>query len=78
MVMMPIQDIAVLVLVVFTLGLAVRHVLCYLIQCRKNRNMLVQQRPDQPVQQPAIPARRRQGQQRIGRKKPIEHDERLL
>ena len=76
MVMMPIQDIAVLVLA-FALGLTVGLMLCYLI-FRKSTDLVVQQRPNQPVEQPATPARRRHGQQRIGRKQPIEHDECLF
>ena len=74
--MTPIQDIAVLVLA-FALGLTVGLMLCYLI-CRKSTDLVVQQRPNQPVEQPATPARRRQCQQRIGKKEPIEHDECLL
>ena len=76
MVMMPIQDIVVLVLA-FALGLTVGLMLCYLI-FRKSTDLVVQQRPNQPVEQPATPARRRQCQQRIGRKQPTEHDECLL
>ena len=73
-------DIAVLVLV-FALGLTVGLMLCYLI-CRKNSNLVVQQRPlNQPVEQAAVPAqpapRRRHGIQKNERKQPTEHDEQL-
>ena len=77
--MMLIQDIAVLVLA-FALGLTVRHLLCYLI-CQKSTNLVVHQRPNQPVEQAAVPAqpalRRRHGIQRNERKQPTEHDEQL-
>ena len=77
--MTPIQDIAGLVFA-FTLGLTVGLIPCYLI-FRKNSNLVVHQRPNQPVEQPAVPAqpvpRRRNGIQRIGRKQPTENDERL-
>ena len=53
------------------LGLIVGLILCYLI-FRKNSNLVVQQRGDQPVEQPAVPAPPR----RNGRKQPTEHDER--
>ena len=76
---MLIQDIAALVLA-FTVGLTVGLTLCYLI-CRKSNNLVVQQRPNQPVEQAAVPAqpapRRRNGIQRNERKQPTEHDERL-
>ena len=74
--MKPIQDIAGLVFA-FTLGLTVGLIPGYLI-FRKSSNLVVQQRPNQPVEQAAVPAPRRpNGIQRIGRKQPTEHDERL-
>ena len=69
--MTPIQDIAGLVFA-FTLGLTFGLMLGYLI-FRKNRNLVVQQRGNYPVEpEPAVPAPRRPN----GRKQPTEHDER--
>ena len=68
--MTPIQDIAGLVFT-FTLSLTFGLMLGYLI-FRKSSNLVMQQRGDQPVDQPAVPAPRR----RNGRKQPMEHDER--
>ena len=69
--MTPIQDIAGLALS-FTLGLTVGLMLCYLI-FREKGYLVLHQRPNQPVEQSAVPAPRR----RNGRKQPTEHDERL-
>ena len=45
---------------------------------RKSSNLVVQQRPNQPVEQATLQAPRRpNGIQRIGRKQPTEHDEQL-
>ena len=74
--MTPIQEIAGLVFA-FALGLTVELILCHLI-FRKSSNLVVLQRPTEPVEQPAVPAPRRPNEiQRIGRKQPTEHDERL-
>ena len=50
---------------------------CYFI-FEKSSNLVVRQRGNQPVEQAAVEAtRRRNGIQRIRRKQPTEHDERL-
>ena len=74
--MTPIQDIAGLNFVFTPLGVTV-GLPCYLI-FEKSSNLVVQQRRNQPVEQVAVEATRiRNGIQRIRRKQPTEHDERL-